>query len=159
MYFFLYLYQVSHFSNHAAYSRIIVVFNRMLQFAQSQGTNGILLIPRVSNRAPHIFYTQFSHDFLLASHLWPATTTATPLTATAPFTTAATPLTAALATLAPASTATGAGAAFARLFFASSTRLGQHFSSAGSSDGQAFGLFLTYNLGNGLSTQRCFGIG
>jgi hypothetical protein len=165
MYYFLYLYQVNHFSNHAAHSRIIFMFHRMLQLAQSQGANGILLILGTPNRAFYIFYTQFSHDILLPGRprLWPATAAATPVTATtAASITAAAATTAsitAITAFAPASAAPGARAVLTRFFFANGTRLSRLLGGVGGCDDQPFGLLLANDLADDLAAPRSFGLG
>jgi hypothetical protein len=176
MYYFLYLYKVNHFFNHATHGRIIVVFNRMLQFAESQCANGILLILGIPNRASHIFYSQYSHDILLpgccqgtyaptlrsttaaATTAISATAATTAISATTAAATAAA-ISTAISTIAPASTAPRIRAIITRFLFASGAGLGCQFSSAGCGESQTLSLSLANDLGNDLATQHGLGFG
>src|SRR5256714_6810533 len=57
----LYLHQVHHLANHSTYSRLIFMFNRLLQFAEAKSPDGRFLILRVTNRTLNVFNTYFCH--------------------------------------------------------------------------------------------------
>src|SRR5579859_6973054 len=63
----LYLHQVNHLMDHATYSRLIVMFNSLLELAKPQRLNCCFLVFWVADRAFDPFYTQLRHYLLLST--------------------------------------------------------------------------------------------
>src|SRR3989440_1783274 len=144
----LYLHQVHHLADHSTYSRMIFMFNRLLQFAEAKRPDGRFLILRVANRTLNIFNTYFCH---CCSFRQLSTTVAAATTTLTSFTTAAASITSlARATTPPYSPAlTG-------FLFTSSACSSSLLSCIRIRSGYLFSTLLANDFSNRLAAPGCF---